>query len=347
MASKPNLKKAGTGALQGAAAGSAAGPWGALGGAVIGGVTGLLSGDDDSSADAAPAYKPDASAFYAPSGWNYFGDSSGQPGGWWGTQAGAQTQPGTHVRDQRMLTRSGRGMQEGGLGMIRQYATGNKSAARLAAKAQTEATQDAIASRAASAPGGYNPAVQRAAIMAQSGAGQQIAGKVASAAAAEQLAAQKAYLQATGQMRQQDISQQLAEQQWFSQQAAANVAYQNMKARFLALGLQEKDAENANRKGYSKHKPAKPLYTKKDAENALKRFKPVDFVQFLIHGDRRDLNDGPMNLQAGGLDVDEHGNGLTRLEIRCLLVFTTGAIARSRLPRSEAASAHAASFAGL
>ena len=41
--------------------------------------------------------------------------------------------------------------------------------------------------------------------------------------------------------------------------------------------LQEKDAENANRKGYSKHRPAKPLYTQKDAENALKHFKPGDF----------------------------------------------------------------------
>ncbi len=41
--------------------------------------------------------------------------------------------------------------------------------------------------------------------------------------------------------------------------------------------LQEKDAENANRKGYTKHRPAQPLYTRKDAENALKPFKPVDF----------------------------------------------------------------------
>ena len=41
--------------------------------------------------------------------------------------------------------------------------------------------------------------------------------------------------------------------------------------------LQEKDAENANRKGYSKHRPAKPLYTRKDAEKALKQFKPIDF----------------------------------------------------------------------
>jgi metallo-beta-lactamase family protein len=41
--------------------------------------------------------------------------------------------------------------------------------------------------------------------------------------------------------------------------------------------LQEKDAELANRYGFSRHKPAFPLYTTKDAEHALERFVPVDF----------------------------------------------------------------------
>jgi metallo-beta-lactamase family protein len=41
--------------------------------------------------------------------------------------------------------------------------------------------------------------------------------------------------------------------------------------------LQERDAEFANRHGYSKHKPALPLYTQEDAETALKRFRPVPF----------------------------------------------------------------------
>ncbi len=40
--------------------------------------------------------------------------------------------------------------------------------------------------------------------------------------------------------------------------------------------LQEKDAEYANRKGFSKHHPALPLYTIRDAERALKQFEPVD-----------------------------------------------------------------------
>ena len=41
--------------------------------------------------------------------------------------------------------------------------------------------------------------------------------------------------------------------------------------------LQEKDAEFANRHGFSKHKPALPLYTAEDAEAASTHFKPVSF----------------------------------------------------------------------
>lgn len=43
--------------------------------------------------------------------------------------------------------------------------------------------------------------------------------------------------------------------------------------------LQEKDAEFANRHGYSKHKPALPLYTEEDARNVLPRFRPVAFEE--------------------------------------------------------------------
>ena len=39
--------------------------------------------------------------------------------------------------------------------------------------------------------------------------------------------------------------------------------------------IQEEDAEWANKKGYSKHSPALPLYTSKDAFNVLEHFKPV------------------------------------------------------------------------
>jgi metallo-beta-lactamase family protein len=41
--------------------------------------------------------------------------------------------------------------------------------------------------------------------------------------------------------------------------------------------LQEKDAEFANRHGYSRHKPALPLYGTRDAEAALEQFQAVSF----------------------------------------------------------------------
>jgi metallo-beta-lactamase family protein len=43
--------------------------------------------------------------------------------------------------------------------------------------------------------------------------------------------------------------------------------------------LQEKDAEYANRHGFSKHKPALPLYTEADAQQALLHLTPLAFEQ--------------------------------------------------------------------
>lgn len=43
--------------------------------------------------------------------------------------------------------------------------------------------------------------------------------------------------------------------------------------------LQEKDAEFANRHGFSKHKPALPLYTSDDAKRSLKQLRTVSFNQ--------------------------------------------------------------------
>lgn len=41
--------------------------------------------------------------------------------------------------------------------------------------------------------------------------------------------------------------------------------------------LQEEEARYANKRGFSKHKPALPLYTVEDAERALANFHPIDF----------------------------------------------------------------------
>ena len=45
--------------------------------------------------------------------------------------------------------------------------------------------------------------------------------------------------------------------------------------------LQEKDADFANKHGFSKHHPAEPLYTQKDAEEALKLFEVVKYEKMV------------------------------------------------------------------
>jgi len=42
--------------------------------------------------------------------------------------------------------------------------------------------------------------------------------------------------------------------------------------------IHEKDAASANRHGHTRHHPAKPLYTREDAENCLPQFHPLDFA---------------------------------------------------------------------
>jgi metallo-beta-lactamase family protein len=48
-----------------------------------------------------------------------------------------------------------------------------------------------------------------------------------------------------------------------------------------AAKIQEEEAEYANRKGFSKHRPALPLYTAADAEEAMRLFRPVRFEQWI------------------------------------------------------------------
>jgi len=46
--------------------------------------------------------------------------------------------------------------------------------------------------------------------------------------------------------------------------------------------IHEEDAKFANEKDYSRHKPALPVYTQKDAAEILKQFKPVNFDEEII-----------------------------------------------------------------
>lgn len=61
-----------------------------------------------------------------------------------------------------------------------------------------------------------------------------------------------------------------------------------------AAYLQEEDAGYANRKGFSKHRPALPLFTSEDAEAALERLRPVAFDQW------RDLGSLRFRLRRAG-----------------------------------------------
>lgn len=49
--------------------------------------------------------------------------------------------------------------------------------------------------------------------------------------------------------------------------------------------LQEEEAEYANRHGFSKHRPAAPLYTRADAERSLRLFKPINFDEEIAVAD--------------------------------------------------------------
>lgn len=53
--------------------------------------------------------------------------------------------------------------------------------------------------------------------------------------------------------------------------------------------LQEKDAEFANRHGFSRHRPAMPLYTSVDAEQALSQFRATEFHRRIDLGNDIDL----------------------------------------------------------
>jgi metallo-beta-lactamase family protein len=76
--------------------------------------------------------------------------------------------------------------------------------------------------------------------------------------------------------------------------------------------LQEKDAEAANRHGYTKHRPALPLYTQREAEESLRYFNPIAFdfphsigngvtVRFLMAG--HILGAAIAQIECGGITV--------------------------------------------
>ncbi|MFC3532763.1 MBL fold metallo-hydrolase RNA specificity domain-containing protein, partial [Vogesella facilis] len=99
--------------------------------------------------------------------------------------------------------------------------------------------------------------------------------------------------------------------------------------------LQEEEADYANRRGFSKHSPALPLYTEADAERALEYFVPLPFQQ------RREILPGvqlllrPAGHILGAASVELVADGVT--------VVGSGDLGRQRDPimPPPAAVAHA------
>lgn len=187
------------------------------------------------------------SAFYSPQGKDNWGGLSGIHGDWQGVGkvAAPTTQGVNSARGQRYGSRFEEGQA---MGLLKDYATGEKSAARLEAANAIDQTQAAMASQAAAA--GNSPAAQRAAMYGGAAAGQNVAGGVAAAAAKEQLGAQGAYLTGANARRGMDINSQLAEQQWYQQQGAFGLGANQQKQNALGMGMQQADTERNARMNY-------------------------------------------------------------------------------------------------
>jgi len=75
--------------------------------------------------------------------------------------------------------------------------------------------------------------------------------------------------------------------------------------------LQEKDADYANRHGFSKHRPALPLYTAEDAKACLERFASVSFGKEHRFADRLSVRFLPAGHILGAAIVEVTGAGRT------------------------------------
>lgn len=73
--------------------------------------------------------------------------------------------------------------------------------------------------------------------------------------------------------------------------------------------IQEEDAEHANKKGYTRHKPAKPLYTLQDAENTIPLLvsQPEDRWNEICEGIRFRLQNNAHIIGATHVDLEING----------------------------------------
>jgi len=92
--------------------------------------------------------------------------------------------------------------------------------------------------------------------------------------------------------------------------------------------IQEEDAKWANKKGFSKHSPALPLYTTQDAEKAISMFQPIHYGDFfkLSEATRIKFHDSGHILGSALIDIK------TRLEDRSRKILFSGDLGRPEIP---------------
>jgi hypothetical protein len=188
---------------------------------------GLFTGGEQAVPQAQYGYTPEAPTLYEAG--RHFGE--GGMGEYWAGLARSED-----VAQAQALAAAARGREDMALQMMLPYVRGEESMAMGAGRIAMEQAQQQIAAQAASAPGGYNPALERAALLAMSGQGQAIAGQTAQAAQAERIAAHQAFLQAAQQQRASDLQQQ--------QLAAAT------EAQYLGAGQSERMSMLQARQNY-------------------------------------------------------------------------------------------------
>jgi hypothetical protein len=138
-----------------------------------------------------------------------------------------------------------RGREDEALDRFRALAQGQDSVvARQAALAREQGRRD-IASQLASAGGGYDPAAVRQAQSAQAGMTQNTAMQQAMGQAQERQAALGQYMQGSQMARGQDLQSQQLEMQDMVRSGNLGIAQRELQARFLGLGLTDKQAQYA------------------------------------------------------------------------------------------------------
>jgi len=102
-------------------------------------------------------------------------------------------------------------------------------------------------------------------------------------------------------------------------------------ARLLLLDsarIHEEDAAYANRKGFSRHKPALPLYTTEDAQQAIDQLRPIEFGEWLRLSDSFQIRWQPAGHILGAASVEADYNNSDK---SCRVLFS-GDVGRYDMP---------------